>query len=95
LNTRTDVEALWENYFISERVKYTHYNHIDATHYFWRTTQQQEIDLIEEENNQMIAFECKWSPKKRPRFPLTFTVNYQNARTEMVTPDSIEDYIGI
>jgi predicted AAA+ superfamily ATPase len=95
LNTRTDVGALWENYFISERVKYTHYNNIDATHYFWRTTQQQEIDLIEEENNQMRAFECKWSPKKQPRFPQTFTANYPNAHTEVVTPDRIEDFIGI
>lgn len=94
LNTRTDVGALWENYFISERVKYAHYNNLDATHYFWRTTQQQEIDLIEEENNQMKAFECKWNSKKQRRFPQTFTANYPNTRTEVVTPDKIEDFIG-
>jgi uncharacterized protein len=95
LNSRTDVGALWENYFISERVKYTHYNNMDVTHYFWRTTQQQEIDLIEEDNNQMKAFECKWNSKKQPRFPQTFTTNYPNSKTDIVTPDRIEDFIGI
>lgn len=95
LNNRTDVGALWENYFISERIKYTNYNNLDVTHYFWRTTQQQEIDLIEEGNNQMKAFECKWNSKKQPRFTQTFTANYPDSQTDVVTPDNIEDFIGI
>ena len=94
LNNRTDAGPLWENYFISERVKYTHYNHSDVTHYFWRTTQQQEIDLIEEENSQMKAFECKWRSKKPARFPLTFTANYPDSKTDIVTPENIEDFIN-
>ncbi|MDE7373987.1 MAG: ATP-binding protein, partial [Odoribacter sp.] len=44
LAVRNDTGALWENFFISERIKYNHYNGRYANCYFWRTTQQQEID---------------------------------------------------
>lgn len=95
VNTRTDTGALWENYVISERIKYTRYHNRDVTHYFWRTTQQQEIDLIEEENGQMRAFKCKWNSKKQARFPQTFTANYPGAQTEVVTQGNIEEFVGI
>ena len=46
LALRADVGALWENFFISERVKANHYQGRYVKSYFWRTTQQQEIDYI-------------------------------------------------
>jgi predicted AAA+ superfamily ATPase len=48
LYLRQDTEALWENFLISERMKFLHYNRISSNKYFWRTKQQQEIDYIEE-----------------------------------------------
>jgi predicted AAA+ superfamily ATPase len=45
---KTDVGALWENYIISERMKNNRYDEVNSKSYFWRTTQQQEIDYIEE-----------------------------------------------
>ena len=50
VNARTDIGALWENFIISERIKFLRYNDMDQVQYFWRTTKQQEIDLIEEKN---------------------------------------------
>ena len=47
LSLRQDTGALWENFFISERIKANHYNGNYAKSFFWRTTQQQEIDYIE------------------------------------------------
>jgi hypothetical protein len=94
VHTRTDTGALWENYFISERLKYSHYHNMGVTRYFWRTTQQQEIDLIEEEDDQLRAFECKWNSKKQVRFPQTFTANYPGSQTEVVTPGNIEEFVG-
>src|SRR5574344_300991 len=64
LSLRQDVGALWENFFISERIKYNHYHRNFANYYFWRTTQQQEIDFIEESDGLFTAFEMKWNPKK-------------------------------
>ena len=94
VTSRTDVGALWENYIISERMKFLNYNNIDAKQYFWRTTQQQEIDLIEEhEAGQLKAFEFKWGKNDKVRFPQTFTDNYPRAQTLVVSPDNLEEFI--
>jgi uncharacterized protein len=94
INARTDTGALWENFFISERLKYLRYHGIEATQYFWRTTQQQEIDLIEETNEKMTAFECKWNAKATVRFPQTFTGNYSGSETHVITPANMEEFIN-
>lgn len=94
VTSRTDVGALWENYIISERMKFLNYSNIDAKQYFWRTTQQQEIDLIEEhEAGQLKAFEFKWGKNDKVRFPQTFTDNYPGAQTLVVSPDNLEEFI--
>ncbi|MDP4128520.1 MAG: DUF4143 domain-containing protein [Bacteroidota bacterium] len=79
---------------MSERLKYLRYHGIEATPYFWRTTQQQEIDLIEETNEKITAFECKWSTKATVRFPQTFTGNYPGSETHVVTPANVEGFIN-
>jgi predicted AAA+ superfamily ATPase len=93
LNSRTDTGALWENYMIAERVKMLNQNDIDAKQYFWRTTQQQEIDLVEEDNNSIKAFEFKWGKNAKARFPQTFTQNYVNVSTAVISPDNMEDFL--
>jgi uncharacterized protein len=93
LNTRNDVGVLWENYVIAERMKLLRYSNSDAIQYFWRTTQQQEIDLIEENDGQFNAYEFKWNKDKKVRFPQTFTENYPNTKTNTVTPANIEDFL--
>jgi predicted AAA+ superfamily ATPase len=45
---RQDVGALWENFLVSERMKQLHYREIPYNCYFWRTSDQKEIDYIEE-----------------------------------------------
>ncbi|TVR73054.1 MAG: ATP-binding protein [Marinilabiliales bacterium] len=95
LETRTDIGALWENYFISERLKYLHYNKIYARRYFWRTTQQQEVDYIEDHDGKLKAFELKWNPVRKYKFPLTFTRNYPEADCNVITPENIYDFLGI
>lgn len=63
LSIRTDVGQLWESYILSERVKRKHFHLLPVNHYFWRTYDQQEVDLLEIQNQEMKAFECKWSAK--------------------------------
>lgn len=93
LESRTDIGALWENYVLSERMKYLRYNNKDSIQYFWRTTQQQEIDLIEEEQGKFSAYECKWGKSTKVRFPQTFTDNYPVITTQVITPENIEDFL--
>ncbi|TXJ29712.1 MAG: ATP-binding protein [Chitinophagaceae bacterium] len=93
LSTRTDVGALWENFIIVERMKHLKYAENEARHYFWRTTQQQEIDLIEEVDSKLTAFEFKWNKNTKAKIPQTFTGNYPKSETLVVSPDNIETII--
>jgi hypothetical protein len=92
LSSRSDAGALWENYLMSERVKLLQNSGVDARRYFWRTTQQQEIDYVEEHDGRLSAFEFKWNDRSRVRFPSTFTDSYKVERTIAVTPNNIEDF---
>lgn len=94
VQSRTDVGALWENYIIAERIKLLHYNNVDAKQYFWRTAQQQEIDLIEEHEGGLLkAFEFKWGKIEKVRFPQTFTENYPGSETAVISPDNLEIFL--
>jgi len=76
LELRQDTGSLWENFLVSERMKSNHYSGKIVSTYFWRTTQQQEIDFIEEENMNLKAFEFKWSRKVKGKIPTTFSNTY-------------------
>jgi predicted AAA+ superfamily ATPase len=87
LSSRTDIGALWENYLVIERMKLMKNTGCHTSGYFWRTTQQQEIDYIEEQGQKLSAFEFKWNiEKKRIRFPKTFLTAYPEAETALITP---------
>ena len=94
LALRADVGALWENFFISERLKANHYQGRYVKSYFWRTTQQQEIDYIEEEDGAFTAFEMKWNPKKATlTLPSAFTRTYPLKESAIITPDSYLEWL--
>lgn len=94
LELRNDAGALWENFFISERVKRNHYQLNYCNTYFWRTKSQSEIDYIEEQNGQMTVFEMKWNPKKaNTRIPEAFLKAYDVKETVIITPDNYLDYL--
>ena len=94
LSLRQDTGALWENFMVSERMKYVHYNTIYCNQFFWRTLQQQEIDYVEERGGDFVAFEFKWNKKAKPKFPKTFTSSYPNATMKLITPDNFEEFIS-
>lgn len=93
--SRTDIGMLWENFFISERMKFLHYNKIYAKRYFWRTTQQQEIDYLEEYDGKLTAFEIKWNAQKKVHFPKTFQVNYPDIILHQVTRENFWEFVGV
>lgn len=64
LDSRDDVGALWENFMITERLKYRASRKIGAHAYFWRTYPGAEVDLVEEREGKLYGYEFKWSPTK-------------------------------
>lgn len=94
LSMRNDCGALWENYFITERLKANAYMRRGVHYYFWRTTSQQEVDYIEEADGILTAFELKWNPRKaNVAAPKSFITAYPDAKFEVVTPDNYPDYL--
>ena len=66
---------------------------MDISQYFWRTTQQQEIDLLEEEGGKMRVYEIKLNDTSRIRFPKTFIDNYNNAVFFKVSQSTVEEFL--
>ena len=93
LGSRGDTGALWENYLVSERFKLiTNLIEIPGS-YFWRTTQKQEIDYIEEHNNKLFAFEFKLSSIKRSFLSKTFSNAYPGSEYKVITPDNYHEFL--
>ena len=91
---RSDIGALWENFLISERIKNNAYHNKNAKYYFWRTTQKQEIDFIEEVEQNLFAYEFKYNPKKaNSKCPLTFSNNYPNVPFDVITSENYMDFV--
>jgi hypothetical protein len=78
LAVRQDVGMLWENYILSERIKHNDYTGYAPSSYFWRTYDKQEIDLLEEKDGQLAAFEMKWTNQKA-KVPVAFAKAYTDA----------------
>ncbi len=93
LDQRNDLGQLWENFVLSERMKYRAYRTIYSNTYFWRTYQQQEIDLIEEREGKLFGFEAKWSSQKRSSPPKQWAETYPNSKYQVIHPDNYLDFI--
>lgn len=94
LDLRNDRGALWENFLVAERQKRNWYGEFYGHAYFWRSTQQQEVDYIEEYDGQLHAFEFKWNPGKGASLPITFKNAYPNTSFEVVRQDNYADFCG-
>ena len=93
IENRTDAGALFENYAVSECMKYKAYTPWYANSWFWRTTAMQEIDYIEEKDGQIHAYEFKWNPSRKATAPLSFRNAYPTARFSVINRDNIEDLL--
>jgi predicted AAA+ superfamily ATPase len=92
LSMRDDIGALWENFLITERKKYLLNNQEYFNAYFWRTTQQQEIDYIEEKEGRIFAFEFKWNAKRKPKISKTFIKAY-NPEINIINKENFEHFV--
>ena len=63
LKERNDVGQLWENFLISERVKYLSYTQNYASNYFWRLYTGAELDYVEDAGGGLKGYEFKFGSK--------------------------------
>ena len=90
---REDRGLLWENYMMSERIKYHSYSETVCNRYFWRTYDKQEIDLVEEREGKLFAYEFKWK-NDRIKIPAAWRKAYPNSSFETITIENISDWLS-
>lgn len=93
LEMRQDAGALWENFMISERIKRNAYCNDYSQLFFWRTKQQQEIDLIEEKDGRLFAYEFKWNSKKKSKLPTSFENNYSDIEFKVINRENYWEFV--
>jgi hypothetical protein len=94
LDLRQDVGALWENFMISERIKFNGNNNRGVNNYFWRTLQKQEIDYVEDYKGMLSGFEFKWK-KNKLKVPKAFTEAYPGSTVGVVNKENYRVFAGI
>lgn len=90
---RADIGALWENFLVTERLKKNNYNENWINSWFWRTTEHQEIDYIEESEGNLNAYEFKWKPHKKILPSKSFIRAYPEANFKIIHFDNAEDFL--
>ena len=95
LSLRNDVGGLFENFCILERMKFLANQRKFANFYFWRTYDQKEIDLIEERDGKLRAFEFKYGPVKISKATQReFLETYPGSEFEVVTPENLLTFVS-
>jgi predicted AAA+ superfamily ATPase len=89
LENRVDAGALWENFCISQRIMFNSTANPNTKAYFWRTYDGAEIDLVEEYNGNLKAFEFKLNPRSRAKIPQSFTNKYNPLTTKIISPSNL------
>ncbi len=94
LNLRDDIGKLWENYFISERIKYQSYRRLQISNYFWRHKSKQEIDWVEESGTGINAHEIKWNQNTKVTAPAIWGRAYPDSLFTVINRNNYLDFIS-
>ncbi len=89
---RDDIGALWENFLVVERLKTRSYRSISANQYFWRTWDRKEIDLVEERDGMLQAFEFKWKAQSAA-VPRDFAEAYPEAGFSLIHRENWTEFL--
>lgn len=92
VESRNDIGALWENYMISERLKYQEYKRLSSNNYFWRTYEQQEIDWVEERDGSLFGYEFKWKESK-VKIPTQWSNAYPESSFEVINMNNFNAWL--
>lgn len=93
LSMRDDVGLLWEQYVLSEKIKFNSSQNYYPNYNFWRTYDGQEIDFLETDNfNKISTFESKWKQGKS-KIPLAFSKAYPEVPFYLVNQENYLDFI--
>lgn len=91
---RMDLDALWKNWLVSERIKWNAINGKQTNYWFWRTHTKQTIDLIEENEGDQMAYKTTWDKKKKLKFPTMFQEYYPGVPTHTLNRSTYWSFLS-
>lgn len=95
LERRGDVGQLWENFCMLEKRKYNDQYGEFFNQYFWRTYDQQDIDLVEEGGGVEHGYEFKWRDQGK-KVPIAFAEAYPKHTYTVINQANIfENFLKI
>jgi uncharacterized protein len=92
IEDRSDKGALFENYFIIERMKYLSNHQVRANHYYWKTYRDMEVDYIEERDGGLEAFECKYTAQSSKGL-LLFQKEYSESKSHIIHTENYTSFV--
>lgn len=95
---RNDLDALWRNYMISERVKWIRMQGMKKELYFWRTHTRQQIDFIEKGSETLMAYKAdpsmfSYATRKKVKIPKSFEETYPEAKTSVLNKSTYWNFL--
>ncbi len=95
---RNDLDALWRNYMISERVKWIRTQRMDKQLYFWRTHTRQQMDFLEIGKESMMAYKAdpsmfSYAKRKKVNIPKSFETCYPQAKTSVLNKTTYWNFL--
>ncbi|MDC0257406.1 DUF4143 domain-containing protein [Crocinitomicaceae bacterium] len=95
---RNDLDALWRNYMISERVKWIRTQGMNKELYFWRTHTRQQMDFIEKGAETLMAYKAdpsmfSYATRKMVKIPKSFEESYPEAKTSVLNKSSYWNFL--
>jgi len=73
---RIDIDKLWMNWLIAEKIKWDKLNNTPVQYYFWRSHTRQQVDFIEFRKRGAQGYKFKYSKKKGLKTPPLFQKHY-------------------
>lgn len=93
LHLRSDTGTMFENFCFLERLKIYANQRQFVNYYFWRTYDGKEIDLVEEKQGKIFAYEFKWQKGKKTKAGEIFAKIYPNSRFKVITRENLEEFL--
>ena len=90
---RIDNGRIFENFFIIERLKFKQNNGHYPSHYFWRTYDKNEVDLVELDEGEMNAFECKYKKESLTNSLHKFNLTYKESKIHLVNKENFKEFL--
>lgn len=81
---RNDMNELWRNYVISERLKWLRMNQLTKEVFFWKTHTKQQMDFLEISDDKIVAYKTDWEKRKKVKFPQSFNEAYPEAKMSVI-----------